>query len=115
MTLHSCNLTLAGGSCVTDHWPFPILSPPPLTYWEGRALLVPLLAKVGVHVYSIVPSEAAVERSFSNQTILHSELRNRMTEKTINDLMYVRMNVGHFFEVPQVPSAKKMKVEAPKQ
>ena len=33
--------------------------PHPLNYWEGVALTVPILAKVAIQVFSIVPSEAS--------------------------------------------------------
>ena len=99
--LRACNLAL----------PDPI--PHPLTSWEGVALTTPLLAKIGLHVFSIVPSEASVERSFSHQSLVHSDLRNRMAESTIHSVMYVRMNVGNFFDVPQV--TKKAKTEDKKE
>ena len=66
-----------------------------------------------MHVFSIVPSEASVERSFSHQATLHSELRTKLKDKTIHALMYVRMNVGNFFEIPQ--ATKKVKVEDKKE
>ena len=83
--------------------------PSPLAYWQGVALTVPLLAKVAIAIFSIVPSEACVERSFSHQSLVHSDLRNRMSDPTIHAVMSVRMNVGNLFEVPHVQ--KKAKVE----
>ena len=46
-------------------------------------------------------SEASVERSFSNQTLLHSDLRNRLDEKAVADLMQVRMNLPKVFDIPE--------------
>ena len=58
--------------------------PPPVAYWQRVCLYVPLLGKVALAVFSINPTEAAVERSFSHQSLLHSDLRNRMSEETIH-------------------------------
>ena len=62
--------------------------PPPMVYWQGVALTVPLLAQIGISVFSVAPSEACVERSFSHQSLLHSDLRNRMSDQTVQSLMY---------------------------
>ena len=48
----------------------------PLTFWREMAVYVPHLALVAIAVFSIAPSEAAVERSFSAQSLLHSDLRS---------------------------------------
>ena len=77
-----------------------------LTYWEGLALTIPLLSKIALSVYSIVPSEASVERSFSHQSIVHSDLRNKLSDEAVQSVMFVRMNVGNFFDVPQVVKKK---------
>jgi hypothetical protein len=63
--------------------------PLPLVYWHSNALTIPLLTKVALTIFSIVPSEAAVERSFSHQSLLHTDLRNKLHEDTIHDVQVV--------------------------
>ena len=58
-----------------------------LDYWHGIAIHVPLLAKVVVAVHSITPSEACVERSFSQQGLLHSEVRASLSAESVKALM----------------------------
>jgi hypothetical protein len=68
-------------------------------YWEGVALHVPILAKLAIVIFGLAPSEACVERSFSHQGLLHSDLRGSLDDSSIKALMSVRMNLSHFFSV----------------
>ena len=85
--------------------------PHPLDYWHSVAIHVPLLAKVAVAVHSISPSEACVERSFSHQGLVHSDLRSRLTDESIRALMTVRMNILRVYDVPSMPRQKKPRHE----
>ena len=60
--------------------------PSPANYWHGVAVHLPLLAKVVLTIFAITPSEACVERSFSNQTLLHTDLRSTLDDSTIQAL-----------------------------
>ena len=84
--------------------------PSPTRYWQSIALVVPMLAKVALAVFSITPSEAAVERSFSHQSLVHSDLRTRLDDSTIEAVMMVRMNVIHFLGIQTLPKPKRLKL-----
>ena len=79
----------------------------PLTYWNQVTIHVPILAKVALCIFSICPSEACVERSVSAQGLLHSDLRARLSDSTIEALMSVRMNVRRLYDVPCLPRQTK--------
>ena len=89
----------------------PVGDPHPLDYWNIMAIHVPLLAKVAVALHSVSPSEACVERSFSHQGLLHSDLRSRLTDESIKALMSVRMNILRVYDVPSMPRQKKPRHE----
>lgn len=72
--------------------------PEAIPYWFDVAIHVPLLSQVAIAIHSIVPSEASVERSFSHQSLVHSELRTRLEDGSVLSLMRVRMNVMEVFE-----------------
>ena len=84
----------AVGSFLLRENPFPLTQEDKdfETYWRLRAVSSPVLAKVALKVGSISPSEAAVERAFSHLKLLHSKLRNRLHERSVDVLMFVRMN-----------------------
>ena len=46
---------------------------------------------------NVVPTEAAVERSFSAQSFLHSETRNQLTDKVVEGLVFIKMNWNLLF------------------
>jgi hypothetical protein len=88
------------GQWVTRSGPLAINArplPKPLEYWEGVALHVPILARVATTLFSVVVSEASVERSFSHQGLLHSDLRSNLDPSSVKALMTVRMNYHRLF------------------
>ena len=89
----------------------PQADPHPLEYWHEMAIHMPLLAKVAVAIHSVTPSEACVERSFSQQGLLHSDLRSRLSDKSIKSLMTVRMNIVRLYDVPAMPRQKRQRVQ----
>ena len=58
--------------------------PGPIPFWQSVALHTPLLSKVALTILAITPSEACVERSFSHQGLLYSDLRTRLNEESIH-------------------------------
>ena len=73
--------------------------------------MVLLLSKVALIVHKIVPSEASVERSFSNQGVVHSDLRSSLDHTTVRSIMVVRMNLVNVFDVPGLPKEKRHRVD----
>jgi hypothetical protein len=51
------------------------------------------LAYVAWAMLGIAPSEAAVERSFSQQKHIHTAVRNRLSSDSVEDAMMIRMNL----------------------
>jgi hypothetical protein len=51
-----------------------------------------LLAQVALVLLSLGASEAAVERTFSTQSLVHSKLRNRLLPASVQDEMFLRFN-----------------------
>ena len=63
-------------------------------YWIERLSIkeTELLASVELPLLAINPSEASVERSFSQQKLIHSSLRNRLGNDIIEAQMFIKMN-----------------------
>jgi len=62
-------------------------------YWQRCSSYAPLLASVALCLLTVVPTEAACERSFSTEGHLHSKLRNSLGDASVRALMNVRMNL----------------------
>ena len=54
-----------------------------------RAVSSPSLARAALRFLSISPTEAAVELAYSHLKLLHSDLRNRLNETSVDALMFV--------------------------
>ncbi len=52
----------------------------------------PLISHAAVALLSVSASEAAVERTFSAQGLVHSDLRNRMSGDTVESEMFIKFN-----------------------
>jgi hypothetical protein len=61
------------------------------------------LGQVAIAFLSITASEAAVERSFSLQQLVHSKLRNRLLDSTIEREMFLKLN-SRALDKPDEPS-----------
>ena len=59
-------------------------------YWEERRLTHPHVANFIQIAKSALMTEACVERSFASQSKVFSPIRNRMHEKLVNALMFVK-------------------------
>ena len=70
-----------------------------------------LLSKFTVIVHKIVPSEASVARSFSNQGQVHTDLRSSLDHTVVRSIMMVRMHLVNVFDVPGLPKEKRRRVD----
>ena len=61
-------------------------------YWIQQYCRSPALSAVALCLLSIGISESCVERSFSAQQFIHSDLRNRMTADLVQAEMRIRCN-----------------------
>src|ERR1700722_572454 len=66
----------------------------PKPVWYHYKLQAPELVAVATALLSIVPSEAAVERSFSIQDLEHSKRRNRLLDDNVEREMFIRFNTS---------------------
>ena len=64
----------------------------PRKVWSLYLDEAPVIAHAAIALLSVAGSEAAVERSFSAQGTVHSDRRNRMTDKMVEAEMYIRFN-----------------------
>jgi hypothetical protein len=64
----------------------------PKTVWYLYKYTAPELTSAAVALLSIVPSEAAVERSFSMQDTVHSKRRNRLLDPKVEAEMFIKFN-----------------------
>ena len=85
--------------------------PDPLPSWHTITVHLPLLAKVATAMYGITPSKAAVERSFSHQSLVHSERRASLDDRSVASTMMVRMNLTLVYDLPGMPQYKKPRLE----
>ena len=104
-------------SIFTGNWGNIAVAPVEICRWWKSALrLAPLLGEVALFFFeSVLPTEAAVERSFSHQGIVHSKNRNALLDENIKETMYVRMNYEVVFDEPSPALAAYEELEAAEQ
>ncbi|MGH7239679.1 MAG: DUF domain-containing protein [Candidatus Saccharimonadales bacterium] len=64
----------------------------PKEIWNQYVTSAPEITHAAIALLSIVPSEAAVERSFSLQDMIHSKRRNRLKASSVQSEMFIRWN-----------------------
>jgi hypothetical protein len=64
----------------------------PKRVWYLYKDTAPELSSVAIALLSIVPSEAAVERSFSMQDMVHSKRRNKLHDISVEAEMFIKFN-----------------------
>ena len=65
----------------------------PASVWRTLLSEVPLFAHPAIAILCVAGSEAAVERSFSAQDAVHTKKRNRLSDSSVQDEMYIRFNL----------------------
>jgi hypothetical protein len=58
------------------------------------------LSRVATALLTLAPSEASVERSFSAQGSVHTKLRNRMADRSVQDEMFIKFNSRELLKPP---------------
>jgi len=68
----------------------------PLKYWKHYKSFpkTAMLAKIGARLSSIPASSAGVERSFSTQKRIHTQVRNRLSDKNIDKIMRIQWSLN---------------------
>jgi hypothetical protein len=64
----------------------------PLAFWTGPGKRLQALKVFRDAMRNLMVSEAAVERSFHTEALVWSALRNRMKERSVDDVTFVKMN-----------------------
>ena len=68
------------------------------TRWQPKAVWIfylqtaPVISHAAVALLSVAASEAAVERTFSAQGLVHSKRRNRLLDETVEREMFIKFN-----------------------
>lgn len=78
------NRRLVNGKWVTTWYPVHV--------WRTVESEVPLFANPAIGLLCVAGSEAAVERSFSAQDTVHTKKRNRLTDQSVQNEMFIRFN-----------------------
>jgi hypothetical protein len=60
--------------------------------WNLYLADAPIISHAAVAILSVTGSEAAVERTFSAQGLVHSDLRNRLGDTTVENEMFIKFN-----------------------
>ena len=66
----------------------------PVSVWRGLEAEAPLLAHPAIALLCVAGSEAAVERSFSAQDTVMTKKRNRLSDQSVQDEMFIRFNMS---------------------
>ncbi|KAL6561966.1 hypothetical protein OROGR_002973 [Orobanche gracilis] len=64
----------------------------PATWWENFGSSAPNLQRFAIKVLSLTCSASGCERNWSAFEHIHTKKRNRLTQKRLNDLVYVKYN-----------------------
>jgi hypothetical protein len=71
-----------------------------LQYWQTDGCQWADLQGIAVRLFSMVTSSAASERNFSTMGFIHSKLRNSLSVKTVEKLVFIKSNMGAFSTCP---------------
>ena len=66
----------------------------PRAAWANHVTSAPILSLGAIALLSVAGSEAAVERTFSAQGIIHNERRNRLNDDAVEAEMYCKFNAA---------------------
>lgn len=72
-----------------------------LDFWNSNKLQYPDLYELAMVILSISPTQVIVERSFSVLSYVFNRLRNRLSDKMLEDILVIALNVELFHEVNQ--------------
>lgn len=72
-----------------------------LAYWNGPHEY-DLLRDVANAIYAIPPTETQVERDFSALKFIFSDLRSRLSDKNLEDILCIHLNKEIYLEVNEI-------------
>ncbi len=68
-----------------------------LQYWQTDGCQWADLQSVVVRLFSMATFSATSEQNFSMMGFIHSKLRNSLSAKTIEKLVFIKSNMGVFY------------------
>ncbi len=71
-----------------------------LQYWQIDGCQWADLQSVAVRLFSMATSSAVFERNFSMMGFIHSKLRNSLSAKTVEKLVFIKSNMDAFYNCP---------------
>jgi len=71
-----------------------------LQYWQTDGCQWVDLQSVVVRLFSMATFSATSERNFSTMGFIHSKLRNSLSTKTVEKLVFIKSNMGAFYNYP---------------
>jgi hypothetical protein len=74
--------------------------------WNLYLLDAPIISHAAVAILSVSASEASVERTFSAQGLVHSDLRNRLADATVEAELFIKFNHRTVINAEQRASKK---------
>jgi hAT family C-terminal dimerisation region len=74
-----------------------------MQYWSPDGLEWPAVHKLAVKTFSLATSNAASGRNFSTFGFIHSKLRDPLSSKSVERLVFIKTNLNTFYKVPVGP------------
>jgi hypothetical protein len=74
-------------------------------YWYRKVFVARELATAAIAVLGLCPTESSVERSFGEQSLVHTPLRNSLSEENVEAEVFLRQNFHLAF--PDDPAVRK--------
>jgi hypothetical protein len=71
-----------------------------LQYWQTDGCQWADLQSVAIRLFSMVTFNVASERNFSMMGFIHSNMRNSLSAKTVEKLVFIKSNMGVFYNCP---------------
>lgn len=65
-------------------------------YWRKNVELKPSLYKLASIIHSVPPTQTTVERAFSAMALILTALRNKLSDKILENMLLIRLNRDNF-------------------
>jgi hAT family C-terminal dimerisation region len=72
----------------------------PLQYWQTDGSIWPELQQIAMKLFSMATSSASSERNWSRTGSIHSKLRNSLSVKSVEKLVYIKTTLPAFYDTP---------------
>ncbi|KAH7423929.1 hypothetical protein KP509_12G081500 [Ceratopteris richardii] len=84
----------------------------PLFWWESFGYQMPLLQRIAMRVLAQDCSSGACERNWSAYSLIHTKIRNKLSTKQLERLIYCRSNLRMLRTMHQMPMARQVNVDS---